>query len=170
MTDPFRVDNDMMPLAVLPVVDNIVDNTLLVIIIFLRDQDILGAVGDTAPERDITGISAHHFDNAAAFMGGRGISHLINGLHRRIDGRIKTDRIICAGDIQIDRSRNSDRIDSMARQCLRPAVGTVTADHHHAVDPVLFAHLRTLCLPFLILEFRAAGRSQDRTAALDRIR
>ena len=70
MSDTLRIDNQMMGFAPFSVVDDVVDDVLLIIIVFFRKKDILRAVGNTAPEGDITGIPAHYLNNAAAFMGG----------------------------------------------------------------------------------------------------
>ena len=152
MPDTLGIDDDMVSLAALPVGNDVVDDLLLVIVILLGKQDILRTVGDTAPQRYIARVPSHNLDDAAALMGGRSISDLVDGFHRRIDRRIKTDRVLRAGDIQIDRTRNAYRIDSVPCQCLRAAVGTVTADYDQTVNPVLMADLRTFQLSFLRAE------------------
>lgn len=58
MSDTLRIDNQMMGFAPFSVVDDVVDDVLLIIIVFFRKKDILRAVGNTAPEGDITGIPA----------------------------------------------------------------------------------------------------------------
>ena len=69
MTDTFCIDDQMVVfLPLFPVVDNIVNQLLLVIVVLFRKKDILRAGADAAPQCDITGISAHYFDNTAAFM------------------------------------------------------------------------------------------------------
>ena len=68
MTDTFSVYYYMMSLAVLSVVYNVIDDALLIIIIFLREKDIFGAICDTAPKRYISGISAHYLDDTASLM------------------------------------------------------------------------------------------------------
>ena len=55
MTDTLSVDDDVVLFAAFPVVDDIVDELLLVVIVLFRKKNILRAVGDTAPESDITG-------------------------------------------------------------------------------------------------------------------
>ena len=49
MSDPLRIDNNVMLFAALTVLDDMVYNLLLIVIIFLRKQDILCAVRNTAP-------------------------------------------------------------------------------------------------------------------------
>ena len=85
---------------------------LLIAVIPLRKQNILGAVGDTAPQGDVSGVASHNLDDTAALMGGRSITYLINRLHRRIYSSIKADGIIGAGNIQVDGSRKTYGIDS----------------------------------------------------------
>ena len=68
MTDAFCIDDQMVGFALFTVVDDIVDQLLLVIVLLFGKKDILRASADAAPQCDITGISAHYFDNTAAFM------------------------------------------------------------------------------------------------------
>ena len=66
MSDTFGIDDQMVGFALLPVVDNIVNQLLLVVVVLFRKQDILRAGADAAPQCDITGISAHYLDDTAA--------------------------------------------------------------------------------------------------------
>ncbi len=122
MADALRVDDDVVLLAVLSVIDDIIDDFLFVVVILFRKQNIFGAVGDAAPQSDISRVSAHNFDDAAALMRRRSIPHLINRLHCRIDGGVKADCIICAGNVQIDGSGDADRVDTMSGKCECAAV------------------------------------------------
>ena len=49
MSDTLRIDNNVMLFAAFTVLDDMVYNLLLIVIIFLRKQDILCAVRNTAP-------------------------------------------------------------------------------------------------------------------------
>ena len=49
MSDSLGIDDDVMGLAMLTVGNDIIDNILFVVIVLLGKQDILGAVGNTAP-------------------------------------------------------------------------------------------------------------------------
>ena len=68
MSDTLGIDNNMMLLAFFTVINNIIYNLLFVIVIFFRKKNILGAVGNTAPQCQISGISSHNFDNADTLM------------------------------------------------------------------------------------------------------
>ena len=48
--------------------DDVIDDLLLIIIIALRNQNILCSIGNTAPECNITSITSHNLDNTAALM------------------------------------------------------------------------------------------------------
>ena len=76
------------------------------------DGSYRGAGKLSAPQGDISRVASHNLDDTAALMGGGSISYLIDRLHRRVDRGIKPDRIIGAGNIQIDRARKTYRIDS----------------------------------------------------------
>ena len=60
MTDTFCIDDQMVGFALFPVVDNIVNQLLLVIVVLFRKKDILRAGTDAAPQCDITGISTQY--------------------------------------------------------------------------------------------------------------
>ena len=167
MSDSLRVNDYMVGLAPLPVIDNIIDNALLVEVIFFRKQNILRTVGNTAPERYVARISSHNLYDTASLMGGRGIPHLVDRLHGRIDCRVKADRILRTRNIQVNGSRNADGVDPVPCQRLGTPVGTVPSDYDNSVDSVLFTDLGSLCLALLGLELRTAGRSQNSTASLN---
>ena len=167
MPDAFRIDDNVVFLSSFPVVDDIVDQLLLVIIVVVRQKQILRANGQTCPERNIPGVSAHHFDDADPLMGCRCIPYLIDRLHRRIDRRIKSDRIFRAGDIKIDRSGYADRSNAQVSQCAGAGKRAVPADHDQAVYPVLFTDLSRLLLYCKLSKFQASGGIQDRAALAD---
>ena len=98
-----------MLLAQTPVDDDVIDDLLLIVIIFLGDQYVLRAVRDAAPKRDIACVASHDLDDTASLMGRRCILYLVDRFHGCVDSRIKTDRVICTGDVKIDRSGRSFR-------------------------------------------------------------
>ena len=59
VSDSFSVDDDVMLFAALSVLNDPVDQVLLIAVVALRKENILRAVGNTAPESDISGISSH---------------------------------------------------------------------------------------------------------------
>ncbi len=159
MSDPLCIDNDMMLLSRFLILYDMIDNGLLIIIIIFRKQDIFSAIGNAAPQRDISGIPSHNLDNAAAFVGRRGIPDLIDRRHGSIHRRVKSYGIIRTCNVQIDGSRKSDGIDPLMGKLLRPTVRAVAADHDNAVDPMLPADLRSLLHTFLRLKLRASCRT-----------
>ena len=62
------IDDDMVGLALLTVLDDVVDNVLLVEIVFLGKKNILRAVFDTAPKSDVSGITSHNLDDRASLV------------------------------------------------------------------------------------------------------
>ena len=170
MTDTLSVDDDVVLFAAFPVVDDIVDELLLVVIVLFRKKNILRAVGDTAPESDITGVTSHYLDNAAALMGGGSITNLIDGFHCRVDCGIETDGVLGAGDIQVDSSRNTDGVDAESSQFLCSCEGTVATDNYQSLNSVFTADLCSLCLAFRCTHLRTAGGVKHRTSAGNRIR
>lgn len=71
-------------------------------------------------------------------MGCGGIAHLVNRLHGCVDCSVKSDCIICTGDIQVNCSRKADCIHSQMRKLLGAGKGTVSADYHKTVNAVFF--------------------------------
>ena len=102
-------------------------------------------------------------------MGGRGVPDLIDCLHGRVDRCIKSDRIFCTGNIQVDSSRKSNSIDPMSCQCLCSSVRTITANDNQTVNSMLLADLCCLQLGFLCLELRTSCCSKDRSTTLNGI-
>ena len=91
-------------------------------------------------------------------MGCGCITHLINGFHGGIDCGIKTDRIFCTCDVQIDCSGNTNGIDAKSGKLLRTLEGAVSAHNDHAVNTMLPADFGAFLLSLCGLKFRAAGR------------
>ena len=72
---------------------------------------------------------------------------LIDRFHRRIYSSIKSDRVICAGNIKIDRSRNADRIYAEVRKFLSSGKRTVSSDNYKSVDTVFLQIAAAFCCP-----------------------
>ena len=70
MPDSLGIDNDVVLLSTLAHLDDVVDQLLLIIIVGLRQKNILRAIRNPTPQRDITRIPAHDFDDRAALMRG----------------------------------------------------------------------------------------------------
>ena len=167
MWSALRIDDDVMLFAALSVFDNAVDQVLLVAVVTLRKQDVLGSVGDTAPEGDIPGTASHYFYYTTTLVGCRGVSHFIDRLHSRIDCGIKADRIVRTCDIKIDGTRKADGIDPQRRQLSRTAEGAVSADHNDTVNAMLLTDLCAKPLAFFCRKFFTAGGIKDRAASVN---
>ena len=167
MADALCVDDQMMYLALLAAGNNMVDNFLLIVIIILRKQNILRAVGDTAPECNIPRMPSHNLNDTAALMGGGSVLHLVNGLHGGVDRSVKTNGVLCAGNVQVDCAGNAYGIDSQSGQSPGSPVGAVAANHDNTVYPMFLTDFRALLLILRLLELQAPGRAQNRTSPLD---
>ena len=161
MAYAFSVDDDVMCLAASSVVDDVVDQLLLVKVIFLRKKNVLSAVGDTAPQSDVAGVASHDLDDGASFMRGRCVTNLVDGFHSCVDSCVETDCVLCAGDVKVDCSRNTDNVDSFVGQLLSTAVGTVAADNYETFDTVLVADFNCSCDTFRCAHFLAACCPED---------
>lgn len=58
MPDALRIDDQVMDFSLLTAGNDIVDDGLLIVVIFLGKQDVLGAVGNAAPQGNVTRIAA----------------------------------------------------------------------------------------------------------------
>src|SRR2546430_14536502 len=87
----------------------------------------------------MTRISAHDFHNKEAIMACSRIANFINGLHRRVDCRIKTYGAIGSKDVVVNSSWNPHHRNSVF---LPKKMGTpkssVTPDSDKAVKPSIF--------------------------------
>lgn len=137
MADSLGVDDDVVLLSALAVLDDAVDEHLLVAVVALRQENVLRAVGDAAPQGNVARVASHDLDDAAALMGGGGVAHLVDGVHGGVHRRVKANRIVRTGNIQIDGSGNADGVDPQRGELARSSEGTVAADDHDAVDAVL---------------------------------
>ena len=169
MSDALSIDNDVMRLASGTVQNDLLDQLLLIKIIIFRKQNIISAIGDTTPQRNISGMTSHNLNDGAALMRSRSISDLIDGFHGCIDSSIKTDGIICTGNIQVNGSGNTDSIDALIGQLLGTGKGTVTTDNYQAIDTILLAGLYCGSQTFRSTHLGTSCCIQDRTAALNDI-
>ena len=103
-------------------------------------------------------------------MGCGCITDFIDRFHRRIHRGVETDRIVGTGNIEVDRSRKTDGVDPKGGKLSGTAEGTVSSDHDDPVNSMFSADFGAALLTFLGREFLTAGRVEDRTAAVDRIR
>ena len=170
MTDSLRINNDIVLLSSFSTFNDTVNDSLLISVIPLRKKNFLGSVGHTAPKRNISGASAHYFNNGATFMRSGSIPNLINRLHGGINGSIKADSIVCAGDIQVNCSGHADSINPKRGKLSGPHKGTVSSNNHHTVNAVLFTDFRTLLLSFGSSELFTTGSIENGASATDNIR
>ena len=133
--------------------DDVIDDLLLIIIIFLRNQNILCTVGNTAPKCNVSRISSHNFNNTAALMRSRSISYLINCLHGSIDCSIKTNGILGTRNIQVNGSRHTNGVNAESCKFLGTCIGTVTANNNQSINTMFSADFRTFLLSFFRAEF-----------------
>ena len=134
-----------------------------------RHQNTLRTVGDTTPERKVSRVASHNLDDTAPLMGCRCITDLVDRFHRSIYSRIKSDRIIGTCNIQIDRSRNSDRTHAQICKLLRSCKRAVSADHDQTVDSIFLADRSGFLLSLFRAHLLTTCSLQDRTSTLDRV-
>ena len=95
------------------------------------------------------------------------ISDFIDCFHCRIYSCIKTDGIICTGNIKIDGSRNTYCVYPKVRKLLRSCERTVSADNNQTIDTIFLTDSGSFLLSFLCTHGLAACRLKNRTSTLN---
>ena len=99
------------------------------------------------------------------------IRQLIDDVEAGVDGRIETERIVGVFKVVVDGAGDADRRDAeLLAEALGAAERTVAADNDQTFDAVVVERLDRLLLPLDRVHFDAAGRTEDRAAALDDVR
>ena len=68
MSDTLGIYDDVVCLTFFTIVDDVVDNALLIVIIFLRKKYVIRTIGNRAPKSDISGMTSHNLNNADSFV------------------------------------------------------------------------------------------------------
>ena len=167
MADTLCIDDDVVFLTHLTALNNVIDQLLLIIVIFLRDQDILCTIGNTAPQCKPACSTSHNLDDTASLMRSRGITYLVNCFHSSINSGIKTDGILGTSNVKVDGSWNTNCINSKVRKLLCSGKGTVSTDYNKSVNTVLAADLCTTLLSFRCAELSTSCSVKNCTTTLD---
>ena len=160
----------MMFFAFLTALDDVVDQLLLIIIIFLRNQNILCTIGNTTPQSKVSGTTSHNLDDTASLMRSRSITYFIDCFHCRIYSCIKSDRVFCTCDIKVNCSRKTNCVDTKICKLLSTCERSVTTDNNKSVDTMFPTDLCTTLLSFFCTELCATCCVKDCTTTLDCIR
>ena len=99
-----------------------------------------------------------------------GIAQLIDHLDRGVHCGIKTDGVIAAGDVVINRAGQTDAGNPLCSHVFATAERAIATDDDQRVDAQLPAAVGRLLLPLKRLEFKAARSVQHRAAAMDDLR
>jgi hypothetical protein len=83
------------------------------------NQNNIGAPGNTALQRDPSGVTSHHFDDNDTPMTSRRSVQPIQGVHHHINRRIETERGSRRFEIVVDRLRYANAVDPGLLQLLR---------------------------------------------------
>ena len=155
----------------------------------LRDEDVVGAAGDRAHQREIAAVPAHHLDDEAALVAGRGAGDGVDGLDDPVQRRVGTDRHVGADHVVVDRTDQSGDhqrrvpvggglVDRAGRQQLgdqgRPflaqqvgaAQAAVATDDDQPVDALEQQVVHRLAPPVAFPEFQRPGGADHGAAAV----
>ena len=103
-------------------------------------------------------------------MRSRSITNLVDCFHSCIYCCIKSNCILCAGNIQVDSTRNTNCINTKISQFLRTCKRTVSTDYYQSVDSMFSADFSASLLTFHCTELRTSCCVKNCTASFDRIR
>ena len=132
--------------------------------LFFGEHNVFSTADHTAPDSDITSISAHNFHNGATFVRAGSVTQFIQGVHTSVDSSVKTDGVFCVVHIQVDGSRDTDAVYTAFCQFCHTTVRTVAADNNQRIQTQNFVDGSCLVLTFFCHHFRAACCMQDGTA------
>ena len=136
----------------------------------LWKQNSLRPIGNSAPQRKITGVTSHNLHDTAALVGCGRITYLVDRFHRCIDCRIKSDRILSTRNIQINRPRNTDCVDAKIGQRSGSLERTISANHNQPVNLIFFTNRRCSLLSFLCAHLLTSCGLKNRSSTLNCIR
>ena len=119
----------------------------------LRNQDHVGAAGDTGVQRDPPGVAAHHFHHHDAAMGLGGGVQTIDGVGGEADGGVEAEAAGGADDVVVDRLRHTDQRNALLVELVGDRQCAVAADADERIEVHLREHLHH---PFGVVE-RAFG-------------
>ena len=74
----------------------------------------MASAGNADVKGEESRVAAHNFDHGAALVGLHGVAQLVDALNGRVAGRVKTDGVVCASNVSVDRSGNTDHGDPEA--------------------------------------------------------
>ena len=146
----------------------------------LGTQNDLGRRRDAREEGDPAGVAAHQLDDEDAVVRVGGRVQPLDRCGRDVDRGVEAERDVGAGEVVVDRLRNTDDRDAVLVQLEREPHGTVAADRHERVQAEavktgdrflreVFHDDRTVVLLDPALErIRAAAGAEDRAAEVGR--
>ena len=170
MSDTLSINDDVMFLSCFTACDDVVDQFLLVVVVFLRDQNVLCTVCDTAPHSKVSCITSHNLDDTASLMRSRSITNFVDCFHSCVNCCIESDCILCTSDIQVNCTRNTDSVDTKISQLLCTCKRTVSTDNYQSIDSMFLTDLSTSLLSFRCTELCTSCCVKNCTASFDCIR
>ena len=156
--------------AVEPSVADLFDNILFKAEFALRDQNRSCADSQTDIQGQMARMATHDLYDGATLMRLHGVTELVDAFNGSVCGSVETDAIICAGDVVVDRCRDTDNADAVLRKSQCAAECAVTADRDDAVKTKQLAGADSFVLPCFGHKFITPGGVEDRTAAIDNMR
>src|SRR5690606_6440635 len=86
---------------------------------------------------EIAAVAAHDLHHRNPVVGAAGVAQPVDGFHRHVQGGIKADGELGAGNVVVDGAGNADAGKAHFGQAHGAHVGAVAANHHQGVDAVL---------------------------------
>lgn len=104
----------------------------------LRDDDVVGAAGETADGGDPTGFAAHDLDDHGTMVGAGGSVEVVECLGDAGDGGIESDAVVGALDVVVHGLGNADYWMAVGGELVGHGKGVVAADGDEGVEADFF--------------------------------
>ena len=137
---------------------------------FFREHNFFCAAAQTAPDCQITGVSAHNFYYRASFVGVGCITQFVQSIHTCVYCCVKTDCIFCTTHIQVDCSGNTDTVYAAFCQFYQTTVRTVTTDNYQRIQTQDLVDRCCFVYAFFCHHFGTTCCMQDGTTQIHYVR
>ena len=105
---------------------------------FLRYEDNVRLAGNAGPQRQVSRMTSHHFDNLHPAMRAGGRARALNHFRHVAQRGIKSKCVVGFGEVLVDCLWNSDYPHSEFGKSCGHAQGILATANHHRIEPKFF--------------------------------
>ena len=167
ITDAFGNDNHVVSETMESCLTQFFDDILFKVNFFFGNQNSGCAYGKAHIHSQETGITAHNFNDRAAFVGLHSITKFVDAFNGSICSGIKANAVIGTADVVINSTGNTDNIDAMLGKGTGTTESTIAANGNNAVQSQELTGGNSPFLTFFGHKLLAACSIENGTAAID---